>query len=703
MNNTKSNILLRVYLSFVIFIVLGIIILLQISKIQFKEGKYWRSLSDSISLKYMDVEAIRGNIYSADRKLMVTSIPIYEVHIDFKTLCWEDQAYFDQHIDSFSFLMSQLFKDRSEREYRLELTKARRSKSRYFPLKRNINFNELKKLSGFPFFREGKYKGGFIVEQRTKRIQPFNLLAKRTIGFKRPDLRGVGIEGAFDKELAGKSGKRLMQRISGGNWIPADFDNALDPEDGKDIVTTIDIDIQDITENALLNALIQHQAQNGCAVVMEVQTGHILAIANLKKDDKGNYSEEYNYAVGASTEPGSTFKLVSALIMLEDGVVSPNDVINTKNGEVKFFDRVMKDSKPGGYGEITFRQAFEVSSNVAISSLVYQNYGHRPRYFLDKIEKLGITKPLNIEIPGEGKPVFKKPGQAGWSGTTLPWMSVGYELQMTPLQILTLYNGIANNGIMIKPIIVKEIWKVNKLEKSFKTEILNDKLCSQKTLQTLNGFLTGVVEHGTASNIRSSSYKIAGKTGTALVATRGGYETERIYQASFVGFFPAENPKYSCIVVITNPASGQIYGSSVAAPVFRQIADAIFVGEYKKFLTSDYDYKPDYQSIGIVSKGYIDDILQLSSIFGLTMKGHTISGDFVRVEKGSGQLLVYDASNDNRLVPDVTGMCLSDAIYLLENKGLNVNFTGTGKVISQSLAPGTAFQKGYKITLRLGS
>lgn len=702
MNNAKSDILLRVYLSFVIFIIIGIVLLLQIGKIQFKEGKYWRSMSDSLSLKYLPVQALRGNIYSADKKLMVTSIPIYEIHIDFRTKAWIDEDYFNKNIDSFAFLLSQIFKDKSEREYRLAISRARAGKARYYLLKRNINYNELKKLKTLPFFREGKYKGGIIVEQRTKRIQPFNLLAKRTIGFKREELRGVGIEGAFDKELAGKSGKRLMQKISGGKWIPADFDNALDPEDGKDIITTIDIDIQDITENALMTALIEHQAQSGCAVVMEVQTGHIVAIANLKRNNEGKYSEEYNYALGASTEPGSTFKLVSALILLEDGVVKPGTIIDTKNGEKTFFDRVMKDSKPEGYGKITFRQAFEVSSNVAFSTLVYQNYSSRPEYFLNKIEKLGITKPLNIEIPGEGKPVFKHPGQAGWSGTTLPWMSVGYELQMTPLQILTFYNGIANNGVMVKPILVKEIKQVNKTYRKFETEVINNKLCSTKTLQTLHGFLTGVVERGTASNIKSSAYKIAGKTGTALVANKGGYEANKIYQASFTGFFPADNPRYSCIVVITRPASGQIYGSSVAAPVFRQIADAIYINEYKYYLTTTNDKITNYSSLPIAKKGYLYDILNLSSVFGLKMKGQTIAGDLIKIEKENGQILIYNVNDQQHTVPDVRGMCLSDAVYLLENMGLKVNATGIGLVSSQNPEPGSALIRGGIIKLELG-
>jgi len=700
--NTKSDILLRVYLSLLFFFILGVVIILQISKIQFKEGKYWRSMSDSLTLKYKPVEAMRGNIYSDDGKLLVTSIPNYEIRIDFKTNAWQDKKYFIENIDSFSFLVSLLFKDKTEREYRRMFTQAKNNKERYFLLKRNVNYNNLKKLKGFPFIREGKYKGGLIVIQKNIRIHPFNMLAERTIGFKKPNIKGVGIEAAYDEYLSGKSGKRLMQRISGGNWVPVDYDNTLDPEDGKDIITTIDIDMQDATENALLNALKIHQAGNGCAIVMEVKTGQIKAIANLKKDIDGNYKEIYNYAVGASTEPGSTFKLVSALLLLEDGHVKPTDMIDTKNGECKFYDRVMKDSKPGGYGVITFKQAFEYSSNVAFSTLMNKYYGNRPKEFMKKIENLSITQSLNLEIPGEGKPVFKQPGSSAWSGTTIPWMSVGYELQMTPLQILTFYNGIANKGQMLKPQFVKEIRKINKIIEVFEPKIINEKLCSEKTCEILLNLMEGVVENGTANNISSNYFKMAGKTGTALVAFQGSYETNKSYQASFVGYFPADDPAYSCIVVINNPLSGQIYGASVAAPVFKEIADKIFVQEKQPYFLSENKKIYNYNYLKTVSSAFKSDLITLSSILGLEVRLNPDESDWVNIKTNDSYLLLVNKTLNPFRIPDVKGMTLTDATFLLENKGIRVKSVGYGKVLIQSLIPGTIYTKNQNIFLTLG-
>jgi len=699
--NTKSDILIRVYISLLFFVILGFVIIGQISKIQFREGKQWRSLSDSLTLKYKPVEAIRGNIYSEDGKLLVSSIPNYEVRIDFKTQAWQNPDYFTENIDSFSLLLSRLFMDKSEAEYRRAITKAKNNRDRYFLLKRNINYNALKKIKNFPFIREGKYIGGLIVIQKNIRIHPFKLLAERTIGFKRPNIKGVGIEAAYDEYLSGISGKRLMQRISGGNWVPVDYDNALEPEDGKDIITTVNIDIQDAVESALLGALTEHQAESGCAVVMEVKTGYIKAIANLKKDLDGNYKELYNYAVGASTEPGSTFKLISALILLENGLVKPTDLIDTKNGEYVFYDRVMKDSRPEGYGTITFKQAFEVSSNVAFSMLVHKHFSKRPKEFIDNLNGLSIVSPLGVEIPGEGIPVFKKPGTSKWSGTTLPWMSVGYELQMTPLQILTFYNAIANDGVMMKPLFVKEIRRVNKMYKKFEPEIINDNLCSKKTCQTLKDFMEGVVENGTANNISTPNYKIAGKTGTALVAFKGSYETNKSYQASFVGYFPADNPVYSCIVVINNPLSGQIYGSSVAAPVFKNIADKVFVKQEQPYIVSNNHKISQYENLEIVRSAYKNDLIVISSFLGIEMKIQPDSEDWVNINSQNPYISVNSKPLSPIRIPDVTGMCLSDATCLLETAGLKVFAMGYGKVVYQSLIPGSIAVRNNRINLTL--
>jgi cell division protein FtsI (penicillin-binding protein 3) len=699
--NTKRDILIRVYLSFVFFIIIAVVISLQIGKVQFKEGKYWRSISDSLSTSYHSIEPIRGNIYSSDNKLLVTSIPIYEIRIDFKTEAWLDEEYFDKNIDSFCFKMSQLFKTESKTEYKNRITKAKNKKSRYYLLKRNVNHNQLKKLKDFPFLSRGKYKGGFIVEQRSIRIHPFNMLAERTIGYKVPNVQGVGLEGAYNEFLAGKNGQRLMQKISGGQWIPINYENEVEPEDGKDIISTIDVNIQDFTEAALLKALIKHEAQNGCAVVMEVNTGHIKAIANLKRNSRGEYGETYNFAVGASTEPGSTFKLISAMILLEKGVVKLNDIIDTEDGTHEFYDRIMRDANSKGYGRISFREAFELSSNVAFSKLVFNNYNDKANLFINEIRKMAIDQPLGLGIAGEGKPMFKSPGSSDWSGTTLPWMSVGYELLMTPLQMLTIYNAVANNGKMIKPLFVERVKDIDKTVKYYDTEVINKQICSKKTNEQLKILLSGVVESGTAKNIKSSQYSIAGKTGTALVALQGSYNRDKKYQASFAGFFPVEEPKYSCIVVITDPSSGSIYGSSVAAPVFREIADKIYIKGQTNYLTQNKQQDKRYQYLPIVKYGAKEDLIKLSSYMGLEMKMNSTGGEWVYVLPENNKIQLYNKLVKNDEVPDVRGMVLSDAVYILENLGLKVKVSGVGKVKTQSLSPGSRIYPKAEIRLKL--
>ncbi|MBL6962711.1 MAG: transpeptidase family protein [Bacteroidetes bacterium] len=699
--NTKRDILIRVYLSFVFFILIGMAISTQIGKIQFKEGKYWRSISDSLTTSFRSIEPIRGNIYSSDNKLLVTSIPIYELRIDFKTQAWLDEEYYAQYIDSFCFKMSQLFKDASAKEYKYRISRAKNRKERYYLLKRNVNHNYLKAVKGFPFLRMGKYKGGLIVEQHSIRIHPFQLLAERTIGYKVPNVQGVGLEGAFDEYLAGKDGQRLMQKISGGQWIPINYDNEVEPEDGKDIISTIDVNIQDFTEEALLKALITHEAKNGCAVVMEVETGHIKAIANLKRNANGAYGETYNYAVGASTEPGSTFKLITAMILLDKGLVKLTDIIDTRDGSYEFYDRVMRDNHPTGYGQISFKEAFELSSNVAFSKLVFDNFNKNPKAFIQEIQKMSIDQPLGIGIAGEGKPMFKSPGHDEWSGITLPWMSVGYELLMTPLQMLTVYNAIANKGKMIKPLFAEEVRHIDQVVKHYETEVINKQICSKKTCEQLKILLGGVVLSGTAKNIKSKQYKIAGKTGTALVALQGSYSKDKKYQASFAGYFPADNPTYSCIVVITDPSMGHIYGSSVAAPVFKEIADKIHAKGNKNYLTKDVKADDRYHLLPIVRFGKKTDLINISSYLGLEMKMNSSGSEWVYVRPENNQIQLYTKNIKEDIVPDVRGMVLSDAIYILENLGLKVHARGVGKIKTQSLEPGSRIDANTVIRLKL--
>ncbi|MCX6351775.1 MAG: penicillin-binding protein [Bacteroidetes bacterium] len=699
--NIRKSILWRVYLSFALVLCLAIAVVLKVLNIQTVKGAYWRGLADSVAFKVKDIEPIRGNIYTADGSLLATSIPMYEVRLDVskETIAKED---FYKGLDSLSFLLSQLYKDKEPAKYKQELLSARHKDSRYFLIKRNVTHLQLKTLKTFPILRLGRYRGGMIVEQKSKRILPFSL-AQRTIGYKAPDndLKPVGMEGAFDKYLSGSIGKRLMQKVSGGNWIPIKDENEVEPKDGQDIITTIDVNIQDYTTAALEKALVKHDAHHGCAVVMEVSTGQIKAIANLTREGEGNYLEDYNYALGESTEPGSTFKLATVLAILEKGG-NPNTLINTEGGEKRYFDRVMKDSKEGGYGVISLKKAFAISSNVAISTAAYNLFGKNPSQFTDYLRTLKLNKPLGLSISGEGLPLLKTPRSSDWNGTTLPWMSIGYEVKMTPLQTLTLYNAVANNGVMVKPIFVTEIRNVGKAVKKYETQVINEKICSDKTLASVKEMMELTVENGTAKTIRTDAYKIAGKTGTAQVANElGSYHEQKLYQSSFVGYFPANKPKYSIIIVITNPSKGAYYGGYVSAPVFREIADKIFATTESTQSYFAYIQKLQIKHVPLPASVYSADLSKLLAEAKIPATGIEQNNEWLKVHNENIKVNVDSYPTSSGSVPDVKGMLLSDAIYVLENAGLRVRFKGKGKVNFQSKESGSSHMKNEVIELVL--
>lgn len=698
--NTRRNIIFKVYITFAVFVFFGIMIVSRIVNVQYNHGKYYRSVSDSLTTQFRTIEPIRGNIYSSNERLMVASLPFYQTFIDFKTKYWEDDSLFLNNIDSLSFYLAAFFKDKTKWQYKTELSKARNAKLRYYKFKKELNHYELKMIKSFPILKEGQFNGGLIVKQKSKRIHPFQTLASRTLGYtyiENNTIKGVGLEKAYNEYLQGLSGKRLMQKVSGGIWIPLEYDNSIEPEDGQDLITTIDINIQDFVENALLEGLIKNNAHKGCAVVLEVNTGHIKAISNLEMDKNGEYKEIYNSAIGAATEPGSTFKLASVIALLEKGIVKPNDSVETYEGKRKFYDKTITDSEHDIGKRLTFKQAFEQSSNVGIASLVYDNFKQDPNEFIDEIDKLNITKELGLNIQGEGKPDFKRPGDEGWSGTSLPSMAIGYSVEMTPLQMLTLYNAIANHGKMVKPQLVKEVRKVGKTIKSFPTQVIDDAICSKKTCKYVQEMLEGVVENGTARNIKSSEYKIAGKTGTSRIFFEGEYRNE--YQASFVGYFPADAPKYSCIVVIYKPKP-EYYGSKVAAPVFKEIADKIYASQI-----IETDLKPDqninYAQIPIVRYASNKDIYTLSKNLGLAIDSSASMGDWSKILRYDAEFKTVEKPYAPATIPDVKGMALSDAIYILENLRLKVIAEGYGNVVSQSLNPGEKLIPYSTIKLKL--
>jgi cell division protein FtsI (penicillin-binding protein 3) len=700
--------MVRTYTAYAFMCVFAIAILFYLFKIQFKEGKKWTKLADSLSTTIQTVEPSRGNIFACDYSLLATSLPIYDLRIDGASPGFSDDEIFDENIDSLALLLSKEFDDgRSKLEYKRILTNVRKHEDRYYLLKRKVSYTQMKRVVKFPIFRMGKYKGGLNIEEKDRREKPFDYLAERTIGYSVNGIAPVGIEGAYDKELTGKPGKRVMQRIAGGTWIPINDEEQIDAQNGKDIVTTIDVNVQDVAEQALMNTLIKNDAQWGTAILMEVKTGEIKAIANLTRVSEGNYNEQYNYAVGESLEPGSTFKLTSLLALLDDGKAKLTDTYNTEGGKKQYFaNATMYDSEAGGHGIINLQQAFELSSNVAISSAVYQAYQDSPSEFVEHLKKLKLNKPIGLQITGEGNPRIKERKDKDWYGTTLPWSSIGYEIKVTPMQMLTLYNAVANNGKMVKPIFVNQISQTGKIIKEFKTEVMVEQICKPSTLKQLRSCMEGVVQHGTATNLKNPNYTVAGKTGTALVADgRSGYKV-KVYRASFVGYFPADNPQYTCMVMVNGPSKGIYYGSAVAGPVFKEIADKVYASNTS--LHSDLTFAVNSEEIEIPTahSGNANDLKTVYNKFGISSHEKNDSADdnsseWSTVEISKKYVTLFQQKSKKEIVPDVKGMGLKDAVYILENSGLKVFVEGVGKVKEQSLTPGQKCIKGMSISLKL--
>lgn len=694
--NIKKSILLRVRVAFLLVAVFAIAIIVKVGKVQFGEGDKWQQMADQINVKYMTVKATRGNIYSDNGSLLATSLPFYKVGFD-ATIASE--TVFNEGIDSLAYLLSRHFRDHSKETYKRKLKNARASGKQYIIINREqIGYQDKKKMSKWPIFRHGQHRGGVIFHKVDKRFKPFSNLSQRTIGFINDNNRGAGLEYSFNEQLAGKNGEALYQRIAGGIWKPVFDGSEVKTENGFDIETTIDINLQDVTETALLRALEYHEADYGVVVVMEVQTGEVKAISNLSRNAQGYYHEQYNYAVGGLREPGSTFKLATMMALLEDTNITLNDTIETGNGEYKFYDNIVRDHEPGGYGTITIKEAFEKSSNVAMAKLVDRHFGLKPERFLEYIDNLGLSQPLGLEIKGEGIPKIKRPGSKSWSGITLPWMAYGYGLELTPMQTLTLYNAVANNGKMIKPIVVKRVRKADKVLEEYNTMVLNKKICSYETLAKLKLMLEGVVERGTAANINNAHYKIAGKTGTAVILENGRYTKK--YITSFAGYFPADKPKYSAVVLVRNPKGWRQYGSNVAAPVFKEIADNIYSRDIDMHEEMQKEFTADAGVFPVIRSGNHDDLKYLCNQLGIS--NHSAGDeDWVTTQRFGNAVKWKDNKVNPQFVPDVTGMTLRDAIYLLETCGLRVNISGKGRVERQSQPPGAKALKGSSITIEL--
>ena len=694
--NIKKSILVRVRIAFLCVLVFALCVSAKIGHIQFVEGDKWAKMSEEINFDYKKVKATRGNIYSDNGSLLATDLPFYRVAID-PTLAKDE--IFRKGIDSLSIMLSRFYKDRSAKDYKELLKDARATGKQYLTLnRRQINYLTKKEMMRWPIFRDGRYKGGVIFEKMDVRYRPFSNLSRRTVGYVNEDGKGAGLEYSFNEALGGQNGEALFQKIAGGTWKPVFDGNNIKAIDGLDIKTTIDINLQDVAETSLYNAMKQHNADEGTVVVMEVKTGHIKAISNLSSDGSGDYVEKFNHAVGGSIEPGSTFKLVTMMALLEDTNIELSDSINTGNGEYTFYNKKVRDHEEGGYGRITIKDAFERSSNIAMAKLMDKHFGTKPSKFLEYVDNLKLSKPLGLQITGEAYPKITRPKDKNWSGITLPWMAYGYGFEVSPLHTLTLYNAVANDGKMIKPIFVTSISQADKIKQEFETETLNSKICSNKTLNQLKLLLEGVVDRGTAKNLKNSYYRIAGKTGTAQILKDGRYEKK--YITSFVGYFPAHAPKYSAIVLIKNPKGIHQYGNSVAGPVFKDIADNIYSRDINLHLAMEKRKTLEPGVFPVIRAGKQDELTMLSNELGISNHAAT-EEEWIKAAK-DGSAVVWKRNAVVRdHVPDVMGMTFRDAIFLLEKSGLRVSYEGKGRVAGQSLSPGTRISKGSKIYLRL--
>jgi cell division protein FtsI (penicillin-binding protein 3) len=679
--------------------------------IQFKEGAMWKAKAEAFNTQVHEIEAVRGNIFDINGNLLATSLPYYEIAVDINAPSI-DKKLFEEKIDSLGFMLADLFKDKTAKQYTKLLRKARKSGDRYVVLKRNVPYKDLQTLKTFPIFKKGK-RGGLVTLQTNKRERPFKMLAARTIGMSRAGVKPVGLEGAYDTLLMGISGQRLMQKIAGGVWRPINDENEVEPKDGSDLFTTLDINIQDVAENALLKTLVKNNASHGCAILMEVKTGEIKAIANLTRNGKDtssyNYSESLNYAIGYATEPGSTFKLASYLAVMDEFDVSLEEKINVGNGEVTYYNKTIKDHDPPETPILTLQRAFEVSSNVAAAKTIVKYYSKNPQQYINKLKSFHLNQKLGLSIPGEANPLIKETKSKDWSGITLAQMSYGYESLITPLQTLTLYNTIANDGKMVKPRFEKEIKRNGKIVKTFTTEVISEQIVKKSTVQKAKQMLEGVVKNGTGKGLKITAFNVGGKTGTAQIAKAGkkGYGEigNRDYQASFVGYFPADKPLYTCIVIINSPSNGIYYGGLVAGPVFKEIAEKVY--------SSSVDFlEPINNKQNLLTKapGSIktqnDEMIIASKALKLPTTSNATENSYVsRNQTDSTHISLQTNNLESQLkkgiVPNLNGLSAKDALFLLENSGFHVKLYGMGSVKKQSIEAGQKFNKGDKITLIL--
>ncbi len=694
MSKAKGNINIRVITLYLTVVLTAFLVIVKIIHIQ----HFNQEINTNSQPKYFTVKAPRGNIIADDGSLLAISMPLYNIRLDMSVI---DDQLFNKEVSVLSVLLSDLFDDKNTEEYESFLRSAKnRKQNKYVLLKNRVTHNELRALKSMPIFNLNQNQGGLIAEERPNRETPFGLLAKRTVGELR-NVNPVGIERAYNRILSGTNGIHLKRKISTNIWVPQESPHNQLPKAGDNVITTINIDMQDVAEQSLQNTLIQNDADWGCVVLMEVETGKIKVIANLRKDTNDIVSEWFNYAMAEHVAPGSTFKLASIVAGLEDGVFSLEDTVDLQRGKAKYYDRVMIDSDHN-YNQVTIRKAFIISSNVGVSKIINENYKEHPVEYTDRIYQMGLSTPLNLELPYPNNLRMPIPEKLGWSGVTLPWMSIGYEMQLTPIHILTFYNAIANNGRMVKPIFVSAIERNGVIIENKFTEEINPAICSQSTIKRVIPLLKGVVEEGTAKNIKSSYYDIAGKTGTTVLNyTNRKKDEAKKYQASFVGFFPADAPKYSCIVVVSNPRKNGFYGGEVAAPIFKELSDKVYALDMS--IHNPFRSKQEYNQLPEVKNGMTSDAYVVLKALDIPVEKTDLEWMVSENHEKVINLLPRRIENDlsSGFMPDLYGMSLIDVVYLLESYGINIQCKGYGKIIKQSIVKGEPFKIGSTIKLEL--
>ncbi len=704
--NIRKSILMRVYLAFGLMVFGAFLVFGKLLHLQYVDGGEWRAMVDSLTIKERVIEAARGNIYSNDGSLLATSVPEYELRFDAMAIPEEANDVFNSKVDTLAVGLANHFQDKSSRQYLMMLKNARAKKQRYVLIKRNVSHQELKDLKALPLFstfKEGKkkYSSSLVTIRENKRILPFTNLAARTIGYKntKGDTVLVGLEGAYGKYIDGKSGSQMMQRIAGGYWVPVNRSVEVAPVDGSDIISTLDVNMQDMAQRALEKQLIASDADNGCVILMEVQTGEIRAIANFTRDAEGVFREKYNYAIAQGADPGSTFKLASFLALLDDGYVDLNSTIDIGNGTYKVPSHTIRDSHAPKKSVLTVKEAFQESSNVAIAKMINIHYGSKPEKYTGKLHQFGLAEPLGLQIPGEVKPWVKMPDSKTWSKLSLVQMAYGYELRLTPLQTLMLYNAVANDGKLIAPLFVKEIRHLGNTVQKFEARVINKQIASKQAISKAQALLTGVMTDGTGRKLSSPLYTSAGKTGTAQMNDGAkGYGARR-YQSSFAGYFPATNPKYSMIVVIRNPRRGY-YGGAIAGPVFKELADMVYANDMSLHGTlAGRKVNTAGAKIPQTLAGSKEASTKVYNALGFHP---TDINSLVQGRDTAAKLVPFvELQTKEGVVPNVLGMGLSDAIFAMENAGFKTRITGKGKVVNQSLLAGMNVKAGSSINLML--